>query len=308
MVPDVSIIIPVFNDPGYLAEALASVLAQTLGSWEAVVVDDGSTTGGAAAVVASVGDARLRLLRHDENRGLAAARNTGIRAASSDLLVTLDADDQLEPGYLAAVVEALGPGSPYNCAFTDFVVFGAREDRIPNRVRSDLSTLLRHQWIPGPGSAFRRSLWELAGGYCEAPELRAGNEDRDFWVAALGVGLRPVHIPEPLYRYRVGHASMMTRLAPVVWKTHVAIHARHRDLYERHGAGPAFLADGYLTSAEAVRTAGRRREAMALALRGIRHQPLRFEGFGIIGRALLPGPLHTSLRFLRRRLARGKAT
>lgn len=307
MVPDVSIIIPVFNDPGYLAESLASVLAQTLGSWEAIVVDDGSATGGAAAVVATLGDSRFRLLRHGENRGLAAARNTGIRGAGSDLLVTLDADDQLDPRYLQAVVDALGPGSPYNCAFTDFAVFGAREDRIANHVRSDLSTLLRYQWIPGPGSAFRRSLWERAGGYCEAPELRAGNEDRDFWVAALGVGLRPVHIPEPLYRYRVGHASMMTRLGPVAWKTHEAIHARHRDLYERHGAGPAFLADGYLTSAEAVRVAGRRREATSLALRGIRQQPLRFEGFGIIGRALLPGHVHTGLRILRQRLARGKA-
>jgi glycosyltransferase involved in cell wall biosynthesis len=308
MSPACSIIVPVYDDRGYLADALASVVAQTRDDWECVVVDDGSATDAAAKAVADVGDARVRLVRHEVNRGLAAARNTGIRAARADLIVTLDADDELALGFLEAVLPALAPGRPHNCAFTDTETFGAVSGVVRRSVPSNLATLLRFQWLPGPGAAFRRELWEAAGGYAEDPALRAGNEDRDFWIAAFGAGLRPVHVPGALYRYRVGHTSMMAGLGPQTWRTHEAIVARHRELYDRHGHRRAFLADGYLASARAVRAEGRRRDAIRLALRALAAQPHRLVALGVIGRALLPGPLHRRLRSVRRRLADGRET
>ena len=81
MPPACSVIIPVYEDPGYLAAALDSVVAQTVADWEAIVVDDGSSVDHATSVIAGLGDDRIRLNRHAENRGLSAARNTAIREA-----------------------------------------------------------------------------------------------------------------------------------------------------------------------------------------------------------------------------------
>ena len=296
-----SIIIPVHDDRGFLADALASVLAQTVVEWEAIVVDDGSAHDAAARAVAERGDHRIRLVAHDVNRGLAAARNTGIRAALTELVVTLDADDMLAPTYLERVLPHLSGESDANCVYTDFETFGARTGRI-RWPPGDPASLLRFQHIPGPGAAYRRALWEATGGYWEDPALRIGNEDREFWISALEIGLRPVHIPEPLYRYRVGHASMMSRLDPQVYTTHRAIVDRHPAIYRRHHAAGAFLADGYVTSARAVRERGQRREAISLAMRALRHDPMRGAALGVIGRSLMPEPIHRGLRAMRRRV------
>lgn len=89
--PLVSVIIPTFNRRAMVAEAVASVQAQTMGAWECLVVDDGSTDGTAEAIEA-VADERVHLLRQ-ENRGVAAARNRGIATSRAPLVAFLDSDD-----------------------------------------------------------------------------------------------------------------------------------------------------------------------------------------------------------------------
>ena len=99
--PLVSIIVPAFNRSGCIANALASIQAQTYDSWEAIVVDDGSTDT-TPVVVEELGrqDPRIRLVRHDRNRGAQAARNSGINAASGDWVAFLDSDDTYVPDSL----------------------------------------------------------------------------------------------------------------------------------------------------------------------------------------------------------------
>src|SRR3954447_22530496 len=95
---DVAVVIPTFNHAHFLGEALASVSAQTRPVAEVIVVDDGSTDDPAAVVAGRPG---ARLIRQD-NRGLSAARNTGLRAARSRYVLFLDADDLLTPVAVAA--------------------------------------------------------------------------------------------------------------------------------------------------------------------------------------------------------------
>jgi glycosyltransferase involved in cell wall biosynthesis len=278
-------------------------VGQTVAAWEAIVVDDGSTTP-SAALVAFAANPRVRVVRHEQNRGLAAARNSGIRAAATDTIVTLDADDMLDPAYLERVLPRL-QDEDVNAVYTDFSIIGERRGVVHwgGKDEADQSTLLRRQWIPGPGVAFRRALWEAAGGYCEDEALRAGDEDRDFWISAMEAGLHPLHVPEPLYRYRVGHPSMMTRLEASAWRTHEAIYARHAATFARYHVGHAFLADGYVTSARIARAAGRRGDALRLAGRALRHEPWRLDAMGVVGRALLPRAVLDTLRRIRRRRA-----
>jgi glycosyltransferase involved in cell wall biosynthesis len=102
--PLVSIIMPCYNGGAFLAEAIASVLGQTLQDFELIVVDDGSTDG-SAGILARYGD-RVRVIRQ-ANRGVSAARNAGIEAASGEFIAFLDADDYWEPDFLDAMVKGM---------------------------------------------------------------------------------------------------------------------------------------------------------------------------------------------------------
>ena len=96
--PAVSVVIPCYNQGQYLAEAVASVNAQTFTDWEIVVVDDGSTDPTTQRLLTAFTHPRARLVR-SANGGLAAARNLGISHAAGRFILPLDCDDRIAPTY-----------------------------------------------------------------------------------------------------------------------------------------------------------------------------------------------------------------
>src|SRR5262249_30230666 len=105
-VPAVSVVTPCFNAADFLPRAVASVRGQGFAAWEMVIADDGSTDARALEVARSLVDERVRLIELSRNRGPGFARNTAIRAARADIIVPLDADDELFPGALSTIVAA----------------------------------------------------------------------------------------------------------------------------------------------------------------------------------------------------------
>jgi glycosyltransferase involved in cell wall biosynthesis len=104
--PRVSVVMPVFNRPGYIATAIESVLAQTYADFELLVIDDGSTDH-TPEVVASFRDPRIRLVRHPQNLGITATRSHGLELARGEYVATLDSDDWAHPLRLARQVAFL---------------------------------------------------------------------------------------------------------------------------------------------------------------------------------------------------------
>src|SRR5689334_12185159 len=104
--PDVSVVIPVLDGEDVINRALDSVFAQTYSNFEIIVVDDGSTDQTVSLVSKKVCD-QLRLIEHSENRGAAAARNTGIAAANGRWIAFLDCDDAWTEDKLARQIAAL---------------------------------------------------------------------------------------------------------------------------------------------------------------------------------------------------------
>ena len=138
--PLVSVIIPAYKQADYIGAAIRSVLEQTYTNLEAIVVDDVSPDN-TAEVVRSFDDPRLHYILHDKNRMLAAARNTGMRAARGDLFALLDADDYFDLKKIAMHVEYLRQnpqvGVSYNARYD--LLCGSEGIRNSVRVPPNLS-------------------------------------------------------------------------------------------------------------------------------------------------------------------------
>lgn len=98
MTPTVSVIMPVYNTAKYVEAAIDSVLAQTFTDFELLIIDDEGTDN-SIALCRAYDDSRIRIISQ-RNRGLAGARNTGIRHAAGEFIALLDSDDIWEPGKL----------------------------------------------------------------------------------------------------------------------------------------------------------------------------------------------------------------
>lgn len=134
MTPIVSVIIPTYNRKSLTLRAIASVAAQTFGHYELIVVDDDSSDGTGRAVLSAAPS--VRLIRHESNRGTAAARNTGVAAALGRWVAFLDSDDHWEPNKLAVQVEILAHlCSPYLACCTGYYFHrrGEVSQRLPTR-------------------------------------------------------------------------------------------------------------------------------------------------------------------------------
>jgi succinoglycan biosynthesis protein ExoO len=102
----VSVVVPAFNAANFIARSIESALAQTFREIDVIVVDDGSVDHTAAVVDRFVRrDSRVRLLRHVNNEGVSAARNTAIAAAHGDWITLLDSDDTYAPERLCRLLE-----------------------------------------------------------------------------------------------------------------------------------------------------------------------------------------------------------
>lgn len=264
-----TVVIPCFNQAEFLPECLRSIQAQDLPDWEVVVVDDASSDADPAALVARAADPRVRLVRHEVNRGQGAARNTGLSHARAPLVLPVDADDRLHPEYLSATLAAIREGKGADCAFTEWQLFGSEDEVWRWEGPYGFPTLLSRQTIPGPGTLMTKKLWERAGGYSE-DKLLIGNEDWDFWIAATATGVHPAHVARPLYLYRRHDASMSsTFLDKAAYFQQEIIYFRHRKVFDRFQEGGRFRASGYLRSAVHAWETGRRQRALALLSRGL---------------------------------------
>lgn len=125
----ISVVIPLYNKEKYILETLESVLSQTYEDFEVIIVDDGSMDS-SLELAKSVNDSRIKIVKHSKNKGLSAARNTGITKSNGAVISLLDADDKWEPTYLKEVVklfEDFPKASLYGVGYQE--VYGVNDKR-----------------------------------------------------------------------------------------------------------------------------------------------------------------------------------
>lgn len=210
---EVTVVVPLYNHAEHVTQALDSVERADPGHDVAiVVVDDGSTDDGSRRVVEWMkghSERACRLVEHGVNRGLPAARNTGAAAARGELLLMLDADNQLRRQAIQRLTAALeqDPQASFAYGILDrfshegpkglLSVFPWEPERLRQGNYIDALALIR-----------ATHLHEL-GGYSEDPRLH-GWEDYDLWARMAERGWRGAFVPEIVARYRSSSSSMIS--------------------------------------------------------------------------------------------------
>lgn len=168
--PLVSVIVPTMNRAEPLRATIQSVLAQTYDNWELIVVDDGGTDD-TPAVVAGYAetDPRIHFLRYPENRGVATARNTGLRMAKGDYVAYLDSDNEWHPDFLEIMLRHLErSGAEVGYSATELVEEGGRHRRAYRGMPFDREALRERNFIDCITIVHRRSLLETTGAFDES--------------------------------------------------------------------------------------------------------------------------------------------
>jgi glycosyltransferase involved in cell wall biosynthesis len=231
-VAKVTIIIPCWNAGSDMAGTAASALAQANVDIEVVIVDDGSTDPATLRVLDSIQDPRVRVF-HQSNAGPAAARNRAIAEATGEYILPLDADDLLEPGYAAKAVAVLDVQPDVGIVYCRAEKFGAEEG--PWDLPAFSADELALGNVIFVSAMFRRSDWEMAGGFDEG--LRHGMEDYDFWIRLVHAGRKVVMLGETLFRCRVREGSrtaLFEQDREQVVATYARIFRKNRDFFAEH--------------------------------------------------------------------------
>jgi hypothetical protein len=287
--PRITVAMSVYNSRRHLAEAVDSILAQSLGDFEFLIVDDGSTDGSDVILAAYADrDPRIRLLRQ-ENRGLIASLNRIIGEARAPIIARMDADDISLPQRFERQIAFLDThpdhgvvgswtqditesGEPYHDRFAD----------PPTSHEGLLARLDRGPLLPHSSTMMRTELIRAVGGY--RPLFRHC-EDYDLWLRLLE-RTRLCNLPERLVRYRHSLQQVSTRHAlaqqigaAIAYEAHIERAAGRPDPTEGLKQMPPLEALDSLFGRP-----GLGREIQRKVALGILHSPaaLRGEGFDLL--------------------------
>jgi len=219
MTPLISIIIPTFDRPQYLHEAIEAVLAQTYSNVEVIIFDNG-TLGETLAVAegAARRDPRVRFRRNERNLGMSANFNALAQVARGEFLVAIGDDDRLLPEFVSRLVAVMRP--EVSVAFSNHYLINAEgmrlelesheytrhygRDKIPAGVLENANAAAWNQSIPMSASLLRTA---------DLQRLRFREDlntpDVEFFIRLALQGARFIFVPEYLMEYRV-HLGAVT--------------------------------------------------------------------------------------------------
>jgi glycosyltransferase involved in cell wall biosynthesis len=210
----VSVIIPCYNTAAYVGQTLESVFAQTYRDYEVAVVNDGSPDTPQLEAVLETWQDRITYIK-TSNQGVAAARNTGIRATRSHLIAFLDSDDYWHPDYLSSQVQAMAELDA-DIVYPNAVVFydspevqspRLMTEMVPLQGNVTVESLVNQTCYVMVSALMKREVIEGVGLLDQDSEM-LGCEDFDLWLRCAKSGARFVYNDVPLVYYRRREGSL----------------------------------------------------------------------------------------------------
>jgi len=219
--PKVSIIIPAYNQGHYLVEAIDSALEQTFSDFEVIVVDDGSTDD-TSRIAHGFTDPRLNYI-YQENRGLSAARNTGVCNSTGVYLTFLDSDDRFLPVKLELLVGALEAHPEVGLVAGKAIPIDEQGQPVGKIIDKPLPEDSHKLLLGNPlhvGSVMLRRNWQEKVGLFD--ESLRSYEDWDMWLRLARAGCKMIWVPQPVSLYRF-HSAQMTRIGSQMTRATFAV-------------------------------------------------------------------------------------
>lgn len=235
--PLVSIVIPCYNQGCFLGETIDSVLTQTYDNWECIIVNDGSSDN-TEEVAETYGkkDSRIKYI-HQTNKGLSAARNTGVLASQGKYILPLDSDDKIGNTYLEKAVKVLEENDNIEIVYCRAEMFGIKtgEWKLPPY---SIEQIMGENCI-FCSAFFRRSTFDEINGY--KTNMKFGFEDWDFWLGIIEKkGETCVFmIDDTLFYYRIRKKSMVRSFdSEKIYAMRKQLWHNHRKLYADYFMSP----------------------------------------------------------------------
>lgn len=211
--PEVSIIMGVYNAASTLQEALDSIRQQTWSDWECILCDDGSEDeSGSLLARAALQDDRFVLLRNEKNAGLAFSLNRCLEVARGTYIARMDADDRMDPLRLEKQVTYLQTHPDFDltgCFMQCFNETGPGEI-LTCRLMPEKTDLMKGVPFFHATVLARKEVFERLGGY-RVCSLTRRCEDVDLWFRFFAAGMRGCTIPEHLYFVRLDEDACRRR-------------------------------------------------------------------------------------------------
>ncbi len=207
--PTVSVIIPAYNQAHYLRDAVYSVLNGSYPDFEIAIINDGSTDD-TQQVAESIPDPRVRYI-YQENRGLAGARNTGIRNTTGKYIAYLDSDDLFTPEKLEILTTKLNSEPRLGMAAGQNILIGDDGVELGEIFDTPLPEDGGQLLLGNPitvGSVLLHREWQEKAGFFD--EKLRSYEDWDMWLRLAKLGCNMGWVSKPVYYYRF-HSTQMTR-------------------------------------------------------------------------------------------------
>jgi glycosyltransferase involved in cell wall biosynthesis len=210
----ISIIIPVYNGERFIQRAIRSIVDQNFPrkQFEIIVVDDGSTDN-TSDIIQPFKDT-IGIMRHEKNMGLAASRNTGIKAARGQYIVNLDADDYLHQDFLYIETMFLSLNADFDAVSCDYYIVDEHEKHLERKNATEYPIAC--------GIMFRMEQLIDIGLYSEDFLAREEEDLRQRFLKKYRIH----HIPLPLYRYRK-HDDNITNNQELMKEYKKKFHEKH---------------------------------------------------------------------------------
>jgi glycosyltransferase involved in cell wall biosynthesis len=220
----VSIILPTYNGAKYIRQAINSIIIQVYQDWELIIVDDGSKDQ-TPDILNEFTDNRIRIIRHQENRKLPSALNSGFHASQGELITWTSDDNVLSPYFLTIFVNFADNHPDIDFVYSDYMLIDENGNE-KHWFRTLPLESIKFENIGSASFLFRRNVFKFLGGFNEKTFLA---EDYEFFLRVYThFKIFYLKTETPIYFYREHGSSLTSKFR---WESHaLAVRLRRQIL------------------------------------------------------------------------------
>ena len=234
----VTVIICCFNEGKLLINAINSLKKQSYKNFEVLLINDGSSDAATNLICKSLlKESNIKVIWHKENLGLSSARNTAFAHSNTEIIIPLDADDELPTNAIEKIVNGFKMYPDADFIFGNYMIIDESNKinliNCSNIVNNDCllnPTSISKNWSLLGTSPCRKQVWEQIGGY--DPKFANSIQDIDFWIRAIMNNNKGYYINDTIYFWKIRKIGMNNNVKSIF---HIHNLYKNRKFFSKYG-------------------------------------------------------------------------